>query len=92
MTKTMRKFRKFMRERGAWDAYKRAVRASSVNASGRVVGRPLNLKSIEEGFPEGAWLCDVFVWSRTPEGYDYWNELDQQWWSFIVAGIKESRK
>ena len=26
-----------------------------------------------------SFLCSAFLWHYTPEGYNYWNDIDRQW-------------
>lgn len=29
------------------------------------------------------WIGNAFIWDNTPEGQDFWNELDRQWFERI---------
>ena len=31
-----------------------------------------------ETFPQNLTLADAFIWEETPEGYDFWAEVEKQ--------------
>lgn len=41
-------------------------------------------KKIRKCYPWYAWLSKSFNWSITPEGYDFWKKINEEWekWCF----------
>lgn len=38
------------------------------------------------------WISCAFVWSQTPEGYDFWQEINNCWKNWIRTYINENHE
>ena len=59
-----KKFKKFMKEQGAWDKWK-----ANLNKRKREIfkSRPYD------------YIANAFLWDDSPEGHRYWSDLNEIW-------------
>lgn len=68
------KFIDFLKKENAFDSY-------VTNFNERIIkGGMLEWLNVED--PEG-YIAEAFIWANTYEGWEYWNNLDEQWLKII---------
>ena len=70
----------FLRLRGVLDRY--ALNAAQQNNS---------IASIVENRGPHAWIMSAFIFEGTPEGTDFWLEVDESWCNCVDALRKEDK-
>ena len=40
-------------------------------------------------YPARKWITNAFSWIYTKEGYDYWNNIELQWWRTLKENNDE---
>lgn len=70
--KEIRVFEKWMKGQGAWDNYQKEIDGSIH------LYTSVHLKYA---------IIEAFLWTSSELGYDYWKELNKQWFHFLDTNI-----
>ena len=77
-------FRQFLRDN---DCERQFDTAFYVQCGAKVLGETLaDILVIDEGF-----FGRVFRWDLTPEGREFWKDIDNKWWKYYDKFVPKSR-
>lgn len=62
----------FLRKEEALIAYVKAFENQSCDPAGK-------LKTLRTAKEPSSWFSSAFVWASTPQGHDYWSQLNDKW-------------
>ena len=73
MNNAVKIFRQFLRQRNAWEPYVIHTRKN--------VMRPF-YPNVQRSSPTTFLNC-AFAWSYTPQGHNYWQQINDEWVNFL---------
>lgn len=81
---TYHDFRLFLREEGCSPNFDRAFEAYNDATT-------LDGTMWEAAADKQAFIAHAFVWAQTPEGRDFWRDIDSRWWQRCdaICGAKK---
>ena len=85
MNESYQTFRRFLRDNGCERQFDVAFYEQ---CGANVIDETLaDILVIDEGF-----FSRAFRWDQTPEGREFWKDLDRKWWSFFLDQTTHENK
>ena len=76
MNNAVKIFRQFLRQRNAWQSYVLYTRENALH--------PFYPTNLQTSSPT-AFLNCAFSWSLTPQGHNYWYQINEEWVNFLIS-------
>ena len=84
MISTKKLFIKFLKDKNAYEQYMHNFKIHRIKNKELINSNRFTPKEFFINTFYGDFFAYAFFWNDTPQGFDYWGRLDNEWWHVIM--------